>query len=43
MADLMGKLLCMQSVGCFMQMTLVSAALGVRIPDYGPVLSASER
>ena len=39
----MGTLLCMQSVGCFTQMTLVPAALGVRIPDYGPVLSASER
>ena len=43
MADLMGKLLCMQHVDCFMQMTLVSAALGVRIPNYGPVFSASER
>ena len=43
MADLMGKLLCMLSVGCFMQMTLVFVALGVRVPDYGPVLSASDR
>lgn len=30
-------------VGYFLQMTLVPAALGVRVPDHGSVLSASER